>query len=102
MALKLLGRGHKPPILIKAWNAHLQKHSQDRITNYARLRHCFCRMLIRASYQTKQWVPKRPSNTQHNSKPHQQSLQEELPSFSLPIQTLKEKPPLVCSNLSDK
>ena len=52
-------------------------------------------MLIWASYRTKQWVPKRPSNLnpQHNSKPHQQPLQEELPLFSLPIQTLKEKPP---------
>ena len=29
MAPKLLGRGHKPPILIKAWNVHLQKYSQD-------------------------------------------------------------------------
>ena len=49
-------------------------------------------MLIWASYQAKQWVPKHPSNAQHNSNPHQQSLQEELPSCSLPIQTLKEKP----------
>ena len=49
-------------------------------------------MLTWASYRTKQRVPKRSSNTQHNSKPHQQSLQEGLPYFSLPIQTLKEKP----------
>ena len=38
LVLRMLSRGHRPAALVKGWNRHLQKHSNDRITNYSRLR----------------------------------------------------------------
>ena len=63
----MLLRKHFPAALIKGWNAHLNRFSKDKITNYSRLRQWFRRMLhwaicnpIQFQYakREKQWVPK--------------------------------------------
>ena len=45
LTLRMLRRGHKSHHLIKGWNAHLNKFTNDRITNYSRLRQWFRRMM---------------------------------------------------------
>ena len=64
---RMLLRRHHPAALIKGWNAHLNRFSKDKITNYSRLRQWFRRMLhwaicnpIMFQYRKreKQWVPK--------------------------------------------
>jgi hypothetical protein len=69
MVLRLLKRGHKAPILIKGWNAHLNKFNNDKITNYTALRRWFRRMLTWATYKHKEtnkiWIPK-TSNLEKN------------------------------------
>ena len=45
LTLQMVRRGHKSHHLIKGWNAHLNKFTNDRITNYSRLRKWFRRMM---------------------------------------------------------
>ena len=60
-----LSRGHKPWILVKGWNAHLQKFSNDRINNYSRLRQWFRRMLWWSQCNPMQPPSKRPYPLKH-------------------------------------
>ena len=63
----MLLRGHLPAALIRGWNAHLNRFSKDKITNYSCLRQWFRRMqhwaicnpiLFQNRKREKQWVPK--------------------------------------------
>jgi len=67
LTLRMLRRGHKPHHLSKGWNAHLNRFTNDRFTNYSRLRQWFRRMMLWAIHNFKsipthkthqQWIPK--------------------------------------------
>jgi hypothetical protein len=63
LVLRMFSRGHKTAALIKGWNKHLAAYSNDRITNYTRLRQWFRRMLCWASHH-----PLQPFDKSINSK----------------------------------
>ena len=64
-----LARGQTPWIIIKGWNAHLQKFCNDRITNYSRLRQWFRRMLCWARHHPLQLLKKTWVQKQQRLKP---------------------------------
>jgi len=100
LVLRLLSRGHKPSLLVKGWNKHLQKYCNDRFTNYSRLRQWFRRMLCWAQYH-----PLQPFCKSKAAMPFKQTnlkwvLKKDQNAQPSVLSSLSAKPPAVADKLS--